>query len=327
MPINEVGEQVKSTADENLSFSAKVKIELSLAQPHNECCKKAQAYGLLLFGRSFLPKNISLLTDHECVARAYEKAIVDSVTAAVKFNCSESGKYLVNVSTNVGRNRLLTHFSAESGGMGGRINHANLLNDSGDEFNCCYSAFLRGAFMAAGTITDPNKNYHLEFSASGHKLCEDLVKILLEAGFSAKLAKRRGNSVVYFKDSESIEDLLTFMGAPSSSMTMMEVKVLKDIRNKVNRKNNFDTANISRTACAAVKQIEDIETIQKYMGIDNLPDELRTLALMRMEDFEKSLAELGRALSPPVSRSGINHRFQRIAAIAAQLRAKEDNED
>lgn len=311
--------------NEKTSFSSRVKQELFQAEPHGDCCVTAEAYGMLLFGRHFDRSSISILTENRVVAEAYERSVANTAGSNVRTNLSEAGNYSVFVATSAGRRKVMSYFSVDEGELSLRVNRANLLNESGDELNCCYSAFLRGAFLSCGTISDPEKNYHLEFDVSHKKLSEDLVKVINEIGLVAKTTTRRGSNIVYFKDSESIEDILTFMGAANCSLEIMAIKMFKSKRNTVNRKNNFDTANITRTADAAAKQINAIRIIEKYAGLDSLPPQLRDLARLRLDCFDMSLSELGAAMTPPVSRSGVNHRLKRLQSIASELLAENEN--
>ena len=185
-------------------------------------------------------------------------------------------------------------------------------------------AFLAGAFLSCGCMTDPNKDYHLEFKIVGGQLCEDFRSLLSLVGIEAKCTHRKNCGILYIKGSEKIEDLLTLMGATQSSLDLMNIKILKDIRNKANRIANCDSANIDKTIMAAEKQIADIEYIIAVKGIDYLSDELQEMALIRMENPDLTLKELGQLLSKPLGRSGANHRIMRIAAAAEELRKESE---
>jgi len=185
---------------------------------------------------------------------------------------------------------------------------------------CCVYAFLRGAFLAVGSVTDPKKDYHLEFASPHQQLCRDLLALMEGLGLNPKYMTRKGSGIVYFKESEQIEDLLTMMSATNSSLEIMGVKILKNIRNKANRVTNCETANITKTVDAASLQLEMIEIIYRKAGLDSLPPELREIALERMNNPDMSLRELGEQLSPPLSRSGVNHRLARLKKIADELR-------
>ena len=194
-----------------------------------------------------------------------------------------------------------------------RINRANISDE------CCAGAFLRGAFLSCGTVTSPESGYHLEFVVPYKKLCTDLIKFLDELNLNPKYIVRKGNHIVYFKDSESIEDILAIIGAQDASLYVMGIKIEKDVKNKVNRKLNFEISNISKTVDAAQIQISAIELIESRQGLSSLPDNLQKIARLRLEYPESSLSELEKLLDEPISRSGINHRLNKIVKIAQDI--------
>lgn len=185
--------------------------------------------------------------------------------------------------------------------------------------------FLRGAFLACGVVTDPNKSYHLEFSVGEEKKSRELFKIISESGMNVKISCRKDKYILYSKESESISDILTYIGAMINSMEVMNAKIYKDVRNNVNRAVNCETANIDKIVNASRKQIEDIELIEKTKGLGVLSEELRVIAKLRRENPEASLNDIGRLASPEISRSGVYHRLKRIGEIADKLRGA-DNE-
>ena len=266
-----------------MSFSSQVKAELAAVE-NTPCCMHAQTYGLLLFSRAFSFVEMSMQTDTEQIARMYREGIQREAGA----------------------------FGHEKGELALRLNRANLAGD------CCMVALLRGAFLACGTLTDPEKDYHLEFVVPYRYISRDLAKLLHEWNLAPKQLERKGSHVVYCKDSERIEEILTLMGAQNAALELMGIKMYKDMRNNINRKINFETANISRTANAAAEQVYAIETILEHAGLESLPEELKEIALLRLENPEMSLRELGEALSEPISRSGVNHRLRRLVSIAQE---------
>lgn len=185
----------------------------------------------------------------------------------------------------------------------------------------CIGYVVSGVFLAVGNITDPNKEYHLEFVVPSVEVCNDLGLMLLD-NFSilAKHTSRKNSEIVYIKESENIEDMLTLMGASKATLEVMNVKILKNVRNKVNRVMNCENANIERTVKASEQQIEDIELIDKTIGLDSLSDELYEIAVLRYENPEFTLKELGEAITPKISKSGVNHRLEKIKAIANDIR-------
>ncbi|MCL2053317.1 MAG: DNA-binding protein WhiA [Oscillospiraceae bacterium] len=185
--------------------------------------------------------------------------------------------------------------------------------------NAAYAS-LSEAFLSFGSIAEPAKDYHLEFTPPTQSEAENLLKTLNGFGITAGLTERKGAYVVYVKNSEAIEDFLTMAGAPMAAVELMNVKIYKDVRNKANRIANCDTANIERTLKAAEKHTLDIEYISKTSGLGILPKSLKSIAKLRLENPEISLRELGELLDKPLSRSGVNHRLKRISEIAEGLR-------
>ena len=185
---------------------------------------------------------------------------------------------------------------------------------------CCKRAFIRGAFLASGSMSDPNKSYHFEIVCRTMEQAEQLQQLMNGFETEAKIVERKGHYVVYLKEGSQIVDMLNVMEAYVSLMNLENVRILKEMRNSVNRKVNCETANISKTVNAAVKQLEDIELIRSKLGLDQLPQNLREMALIRLEYPEAALKELGNYLTPPVGKSGVNHRLRKQSAIAEELR-------
>ncbi len=188
------------------------------------------------------------------------------------------------------------------------------------ERQCCIRAFLRGAFLCVGSISDPEKSNHLEFVCSNEEMAELLVGYMARFDIVAKTVQRKKYCVVYLKDGEEIVDLLNVMGAHVSLMEFENQRILKEISNSVNRRVNCETANIAKTVNAATKQVEDILLIRDTCGFGGLPQNLREMAQVRIDYPEASLKELGSYLEPPVGKSGVNHRLRRLSEIAEKLR-------
>ena len=192
------------------------------------------------------------------------------------------------------------------------------------EKTCCKRAFIRGAFMASGSMSDPNKAYHFEIVCRTPEQAARLQELMKEFETEPKIIERKNHYVVYLKDGSQIVDMLNVMEAYVSLMNLENVRILKEMRNSVNRKVNCETANIGKTVTAAVKQIADIELIRDTEGLDSLPMPLREMALVRLEYPEAPLKDLGQFMNPPVGKSGINHRLRKLAVIAEAIReAKE----
>lgn len=191
------------------------------------------------------------------------------------------------------------------------------------ERNCCKQAFLRGAFLASGSVTDPSKGYHFEL-VSDHPAQAELLQYIMKGfGLEPKFIQRKKYYVVYLKDGSMIVDVLNIMGAHVSLMNMENVRILKDMRNTVNRRVNCETANINKTVSAAVRQLEDIAYIERTKGLKYLPEQLRAIAIARQEEPELPLKELGEKMEPTLGKSGVNHRLRKISEIANELRRNE----
>lgn len=188
------------------------------------------------------------------------------------------------------------------------------------ERTCCKRAFIRGAYMATGSMSDPNKSYHFEIVCKSMEQAARLQELMQEFETDAKIVERKNHFVVYLKDGSQIVDMLNVMEAYVSLMNLENVRILKEMRNSVNRKVNCEAANISKTVNAAVKQITDIELIRDHIGLEKLPEQLREMAYVRLEYPDAPLKELGKYMDPPVGKSGINHRLRKLAAIADDYR-------
>ena len=186
--------------------------------------------------------------------------------------------------------------------------------------SCCQRAFLRGAFLCVGSMSDPEKGYHLEFVCVDEQIALQLQEVMLCFGIEAKIILRKKYYVVYIKESESIVELLNVMEAPVALMNLENLRILKEVRNSINRKVNCEAANITKTVNAASRQIEDIELLRDTLGLANLPLQLRQMAEVRLSYPDASLKELGDYLDPPVGKSGVNHRLRKLSELADKYR-------
>lgn len=305
-----------------MSFSHKVKKELVSIELSQNCCTHAMTYGMLLFGRNFSSTDISLLTKYETVANTYADCCEKDTGLRPILTITKSNKYILSFDSTLKRRAVLQTYSCTGKEAIARINRGNLLNEavSEDENSyCCNSAFLRGVFLSCGTVCDPDKSYHLEFVVPFKKLGEDLLRILCEYDLKAKHILRRGVHVIYIKDSTSIEDLLTIMGATNSALEVMSVKVYKDYRNLVNRQTNFDTANISKTVNASYDQVMAIENIKENGQFCVLTDELKHLAMLRTQNTDASLRKIGEMMNPPLTRSAVNNRLNKLITMSNKI--------
>lgn len=186
--------------------------------------------------------------------------------------------------------------------------------------SCCQRAFLRGAFLSIGSISDPQKGYHMEFVCTDEDKAEQLRKVIQGFEIDAKIVMRKKYYVVYLKEGAAIVDLLNIMEAHVALMNLENLRIVKEMRNSINRRVNCETANISKTVNAASRQIEDIEYLREHYGFKKLPENLRQMAEVRLEYPDAPLKELGGYLNPPVGKSGVNHRLRKLSEIADRIR-------
>lgn len=308
-----------------MSFSSDVKEELIGYEKAalensalNPCCRFAEEYGFFLCCRNFDAHNMSIRTENRDIAERYARYVQDITGKKPVINRSKAGNYSVSVKNEEDRRLVMSEFGYTGDETSLRLKREYVDSD------CCKAALLRGAFLSCGTVTDPKKDYHMEFVLIYKGLCEDLSVLLSDMGFRPKQVVRNGNHILYFKESEAIENLLTLMRATNSAMELMQAEMYKDMRNMVNRRMNFESANFSRSFEAAYKQVEAIRFIKEKRGLNYLPPELRELAELRLENVEYTLSELSRNLKEPLSKSGVNHRMNKIMALADNLREEEN---
>ena len=302
-----------------MSFSSEVKKELCAVSCFDREMLRSELYGMLLFGKAFREDKIVFTTESAFAAKRVTfllenlfMPIIEKQTA-LRTRAGKSHLYKISVVDSDECRRIFSDFGHSVSQVTLRVNRANV---PGEEFS---SAFVRGVFLSCGSVSDPMKSYHAEFCVPYKNLSVDLCKIITEVTeceFSPKTVARNGNYIVYFKGSEQICDLLTYIGAPIQAMEIMGTKAVKQVRNNVNRRINSEVANISKVVSASVKQIEAIKYIQRTVGLEALPDDLKEIAYLRLENPEMSLRALGDNLSPPISRSGANHRMQRLLEYA-----------
>lgn len=300
------------------TFSYRVKSEICGNRVLCRRYKRAMTYGLLLYGREFGLDNIALHTENRRVARMYADNISDLIGLGGSITLREVPRqdrrsvFVVTVDALADRIAILSYLGYKAGEKCG-LRREFLSEEE-------LPAFVSGAFLACGAVANPEKGYRLELIIHQQHLAEELSALLGTLLFPPKETTRRNDYLLYYKESEQMEDLLTYIGAPKCALEMMEVKIIKTVRNKANRETNCETANIGKTIDAAMAQIESIRYIQAHGGLEQLSDELRELAALRLDNPEMSLRELGEALSEPISRSGVNHRLKRILEYAQTLR-------
>lgn len=295
-----------------MSFSSEVKNELCRADIGKKCCARAECYGMLLYCNQFSSREIRLITESDELSarlpRLFQRAFqvefdrrpVPGETGKRTFAITEPDK-LNAVFEVFGLDRLET--------VAHHVNFAVL------EEEHCRTAFFRGAFLAGGSVTDPEKRYHLELDTSHGYVSREMTALMQEAGFAPKETRRAANYLTYFKQSEAIEDFLTAIGAPVSAMEVMNAKAEKALRGGVNRQVNCETANLDKTVAAAAEQIETIQRLADLGLLDGLPDKLKETVDLRVAYPDKTLTELAALCDPPVTKSALNHRLRKIMAM------------
>ena len=298
-----------------MSFAAQVKSELCRAALSRKCCAQAEAYGVLLFCNLFSAGEIRIVS--ECDPFLSRLPLLFKKAFRVEFDriprSGETGKRVLSITA---PEKLAV--IREAYGMEGTGTVANHINFAVLEESCCRQAFLRGAFLAGGSVTDPEKSYHLEFATSHFNVSREAFALMRECGFDPKQATRKANYITYFKRSEAIEDLLTGIGAPLAAMDIMNAKLEKTIRGSVNRQVNCDAANMGKVVDAAQSQIEAIQRLQESGQLDTLPDKWKEAARLRVEFPEEPLAALAGRCCPPVTKSAFNHRLRKLMELAGQ---------
>ena len=310
-----------------MSFSSEVKEELSEQIASGRHCRLAETAAILsLCGKIVITENdrycVKIQTENLAVARKYFTLLRKTFNIRAEVSVRKSREvrfYSVIVSKDPEARRLLgeTCLLDEDGNVSECMSpmHHRLLRQ-----NCCRRAFIRGAFLAVGSVSDPKKSYHFEIVCTAPEKARQLQELLASYDVDAKVVLRKRHYVVYIKEGSQIVELLGLMGAHISLMQLENVGNVKEMRNSVNRKVNCETANLNKTVSAAVRQAEDIRYIQEKIGLDKLPMDLEDTARLRLEHTEASLKELGDMLSPKVGKSGVNHRLRKLSQIADDLR-------
>ena len=295
-----------------MSFCTKLKTELCNLRT-SECCRMAECYGIMLFGRSFCAEKIDILTENEAVAQNF-CFLLKKCFGIVEKVISSSGKrpmHKVSVSNNADRQKILDR-------LGPNILDSDILNK-----DCCRSAFIRGAFLSCGQCTDPTKSPRIDLNIKNESLVPTLLGILNDVEIEPNLGARSSKSVIYFKKSETVEDLITIMGAGNITLELMDLKIIKEVRNDINRRNNAEVANTAKMVEASIKQRAAISFLIKKEKFEILPPELQEVALLRMANKEATLSELCKLSIFPLTRSGLNHRLSRIIETAQKYGYRE----
>ena len=299
-----------------MSFSSDAKAELCRAKVDKKCCAVAESYGVLLYCNTFTPGEIRIITASDAFAarlpRLFRRAF--SVGFDVQPAEDATGKRSFIIRDREKIARIFESFGADASAT---LSHH--VNFGVIEEECDRVSFLRGAFLAGGSVTDPEKRYHLELATPHHSVSRESYSVLLELGFTARETQRGGNHLLYFKQADVIADFFTALGAPSTAMGVMTAKVDKEMRNEIMRKINCDSANADKVVSAAQEQLGAIRLIGRTVGLDALSEPLRDAALLRITNPAASLSDLAQLSYPKVTKSCLSHRLRKIMELAETI--------
>ncbi|MBR0417285.1 MAG: DNA-binding protein WhiA [Firmicutes bacterium] len=312
-----------------MSFTSDVKKELTGLDTSRKCCQLAQLTGFIRFAGSIVLQNgkpgLKVTTDNPAVARLFITLVKDYFGAKTALQI-ENGNFLrkghsysLLITPEMNSEAILREV-----GILGVHEGSNYIKDGLESSNyrkrCCKKSALRGIFLAAGSVSDPGKAYHLEISCGNEYIAGDVKKLLASFGLKGKIVTRRNRELVYIKEAEQISEFLAVIGCTNMLFKFEDVRISKEMKNTANRISNCENANMDKTVNAAQKVISDIEYIDRTVGLDYLPVKLRQTAVIRKENPELPLAELAQLFDPPLGKSGLYHRLEKISETADELR-------
>ena len=298
-----------------MSFSAGAKAEICKTIPQKHCCALAECFGILLFCNQFSADGIRIITESRefalCLPRLFKKAF--GVSFDQLPDPDSQGKLNFQITDPPKLAVILEAYGFDRETLSLHINLPVV------EDECCKTSFLRGAFLAGGSVTDPAKGYHIELTTTHHSVAREGYALIFEVlGFNPKSAKRGGGQVLYLKQSDLISDFLTFLGAPVAAMGIIEARLEKELNNRVNRRCNCDDANTSKVVEAAQEQLSAIKILHSKGLYEQLPVKLMQAAKAREENPELSLTELAAMMEPPITKPAMNHRLKKLVALAQE---------
>lgn len=299
-----------------VSFSGNAKAEICRNIPAKRCCALSACFGILLFCNSFGTDGIRIITESrefaQSLPKLFKKAF--SLSFDVQPDLDSPGKLNFQITDPEKIHRIMTDFGFDPADT--LSLHINL---PVVEEDCCKASFLRGAFLAGGSVTDPEKGYHLELTTTHQSVAREGYTLIHEVmGFYPKSAIRGGGQVLYLKQSDMISDCLIFLGAPVAAMGIIEARMEKELNNKVNRRCNCDDANTSKVVEAAQEQLAALRTLRAKGVYEHLPPKLMQAAVAREENPEASLSELASMMEPPITKPAMNHRLKKLMAMAQE---------
>lgn len=305
-----------------MSFASQAREEIAQRSLQKDCCVRAAAYGVACFAKYFDARGLVLQTEQASIARLAEELFA---------RCGVQGEVIEKIRPT----GVVYEFGIRAPEQVARMHE--LFGTTGTEtslqidprlIRCqtCVSAYIGAAFLCSGTMTDPQKEYNLEFLTSRTNLAKDFEALLAEHEFAPHRTRRNGVNLIYVKNSANIEKILAFMGAPEASAKMGQQKAVKQVRNHINRQINCDTANLSKTAHANAQTLKAIRYLQEHDALETLPEVLQAAAAKRMENPDLSLTALCACFEPPVSKSGLSHRMKKLESLADALRQRLEQE-
>ena len=312
-----------------MSFSSKVKGEIARYSELTKSEALAQISAIMkvsgTIGFSGSGLSFKITTENPSSARL--------IFTLLKIHFNIHSKLMVKRSNSLKKNNIYMVVINEEMGVRGLLQETGILTEVDGVMSLDYRiqedmikteeekrAYIRGAFLGGGSISNPEKTYHLEFVTHSEEYAIDLCKLINTFGLNSKVIQRKNSFIIYIKEGEQIVDLLNIVGAHTCLLELENIRIMKEMRNNVNRLVNCETANLSKTVNAAVRQVESIKLIQKEIGLKRLPKNLREVAELRLNYPDESLKDLGEMLNPPVGKSGVNHRLRKIEKIAEELR-------
>ncbi len=290
-----------------MSFTAELKEEILQKENKKKCCEIAELAGIVAFSSSVKSGYLKITIENRTVARRIVKLLarIAGIQAGIEVkpggSVRKNDAFIISI---VEYKNLMQFLDVEN------FLETQLQKD------CCRRAFVKGAFLGGGSVADPKKRYHLEFVSAYEDVAKAFVKLFGELDIKCGLVERRGRYVVYFKDCDTICDVLALGGVMNGVVEICEVKVIKDKKNEINRLINSEVANLTKVVDASVNQTKAIEKIRDSVGLETLPETLRKLAEARLQFPEDGLAQLGQRLKPPIGKSGVNHRMRKIIEIS-----------
>jgi hypothetical protein len=307
-----------------MTYGLQVKNELARHKVGKRCCEDAELAAFIRLSGNIQISGkrlaLNIVTSNAAVARRIFSlvkqafALSSEVLVRRKIRLRKNNVYLIRISETARVREVLTRLGIMRNGL-----LVGEFDERVTKNKCCRRSYLRGAFLAAGSVSNPENSYHLEIYTDYHEQAEHLAGLIQSFGFKPKVTTRKNGFLLYVKDSNEIVEFLNVIGAHSALLNFENIRIIKGIRNRINRLVNFETANVTKTVDAAVKQADSIRAIEEHMGIAGLPDPLRQLAELRLAHPEASLQELGEMLEPPLGKSGVNHRMRKLEKTAKQI--------